>query len=85
MSEQYVTFTLAHPLRTEDAESLGIEPRIYNVREQLTLLRRDAERLAGAGLVLGADTNHRATWAAALKPVKSTPATATKPATGKAE
>lgn len=82
MSEQYVTFTLAHPLRTEDAEELGMKDvRVYQAGESLTLSKRDAYRLAGAGLVLGADTSKRATWATAMKPVKPTSPAPAKPAT----
>ncbi|MFG6197755.1 hypothetical protein [Nonomuraea sp. JJY05] len=86
MSEQYHTLTLAHPLRTVDAEELCLEARVHNAGERLTLLKRDAWRLAGNGLVLGADTNNRAAWADAMPPVKSSPSKpALKAESGKAE
>ncbi|MGW2219605.1 hypothetical protein ACWCSD_31855 [Nonomuraea sp. NPDC001684] len=83
MSEQRVSFTLAHPLRTEDAEDLGLEPQVYQAGERLILNRREAMRLVGAGYVLGAEPSKPATVQAALTPVKTSPAV--KPALGKAE
>ncbi|GAB2467583.1 hypothetical protein GCM10027187_39720 [Streptosporangium sandarakinum] len=70
----YVKLTLAHPLRTVDAIELGLAERVYPQGEELTLLRRDAMRLVGAGFVLGAEPGNLESIQAALTPVKPEPA-----------
>ncbi|MBG0818992.1 hypothetical protein [Planomonospora sp. ID82291] len=73
MAEQYVSFILAHPLRTVDAVELGLPERVYQQGEKVTLMKREAMRLVGAGFVLGADPADRDSVRAALVPVKNNP------------
>ncbi|WP_433542090.1 hypothetical protein ACQP10_38030 (plasmid) [Streptosporangium sandarakinum] len=76
-----VRVKLANPLRTEDAEELGLEPRTYPTGAEIELPRPYALRLAGAGYVEGAEPQNPATVHAALKPVTPpTPASAPAPA-----
>ncbi|WP_449066302.1 hypothetical protein [Planomonospora algeriensis] len=77
MAEQYVKLTLAHPLRTVDAVELGLPERVYRQGEEITLLRREAMRLVGAGFVAGADPADRDSVQKALTPIKPAPAKTT--------
>jgi hypothetical protein len=62
-------FKLAHPLRTVDAEQLGLEHRTYAVGETVTLPYGYAMRLVGAGFVEGAEPGNQASVEASLKRV----------------
>lgn len=69
VSSDRVKLTLANPLRTKDAEELGLEPRVYQTGEEIELPRASAYRLAGSGYVKGAEPGNPATVNAALTPV----------------
>lgn len=70
MSEPYVTATLAHPLDADVAFQVGLERKPYPVGAEITLLRREAQRLVAAGLIAGADPTDPASVNRALKVVK---------------
>ncbi|MER5322353.1 hypothetical protein [Streptosporangium roseum] len=74
-----VTITLANPLRTQDADELGLESRTYRTGETIELPRSYAERLAGAGYVKGAEPQKLASVHAAMTPA-APPAPAPAPA-----
>ncbi len=78
-----VSFTLAHPLGTKDAENVGLEPRVYPVGSEVRLRRSIAQRLASAGLVAGAEPADPASVNAALTPVHEPGQADTSPAAAK--
>ncbi|MEU4229485.1 hypothetical protein AB0F17_34755 [Nonomuraea sp. NPDC026600] len=77
-TDQFVIFNLAHPLRTIDAEAVGLPVRTYAVGEQLQLNYGQAMRLVAAGAVAGANPQKPQTYmldapGSALRRVPATP------------
>ncbi|WP_433357756.1 hypothetical protein ACQP25_45005 (plasmid) [Microtetraspora malaysiensis] len=66
MAEDSVKFKLAHPLPSADAAQLGLERRVHNVGEELTLPRRDAMRLVASGMVEHAEPSRPETLSKAF-------------------
>ncbi|MBG0818739.1 hypothetical protein [Planomonospora sp. ID82291] len=81
MSDHLVKLILANPLRSLDAENLGLPIRSYAVREEVILPHGQAMRLVAAGFVQGANPQKPETVTAALTRIEaSAPAGEAKPA-----
>ncbi|TMR22083.1 hypothetical protein ETD86_13015 [Nonomuraea turkmeniaca] len=61
-TDQLVIFNLAHPLRSIDAEAVGLPIRTYAVGEELKLSYGQAMRLVAGGAVAGANPQKPQTY-----------------------